>query len=144
VPAGVIAVGVRWGRLDSIHLVERESRKGPMLAGLGAVVVGLIVLLALAAPTAVVGTAGVMLGWLLVMGPITLVWKISFHAGVSAGAVVVLAHLLPWLPVLAAGVVAVALIGWARVRVAHHTLGQVLAGVAAGGGVAWAVFAGLT
>ncbi|MET8006567.1 hypothetical protein [Nonomuraea glycinis] len=106
-------------------------------------VVGLIVLLALAAPTAVVGTAAVMLGWLLVMGPITLAWKISFHAGASAGAVVVLAHLLPWLPVLVAGVMVVTLIGWARVRVAHHTLGQVLAGVAAGGGVAWAVFAGL-
>jgi hypothetical protein len=35
-PAGVIAVGVRRGRLDSMHLVERESRKGPMPAGVAA------------------------------------------------------------------------------------------------------------
>lgn len=86
VPAAVIAVGVRRGRLDSMHLVERKSRKGPMLAGFAAVVAGLAVLVLAEAPV-VVASAAVMLGWVLVMGPITLAWKISFHTAVSAGTI---------------------------------------------------------
>ncbi|MEV4374747.1 hypothetical protein AB0J71_47380 [Nonomuraea sp. NPDC049637] len=95
VPAAVIAVGVRRGRLDSIHLVERASRKGPMAAGFAAVVAGLAVLAVLDAPGVVTASAAVMLVWVLVMGSITLWWKISFHTGVSAGTAVVLAHVLP-------------------------------------------------
>ncbi|MFG6197821.1 hypothetical protein [Nonomuraea sp. JJY05] len=132
VPAAVIAVGVWRGRLDSIHLVERKSRKGPMLAGFVAVVVGLAVLVLLDAPRVVVASAAVMLAWVLVMGSITLLWKISFHTGVSAGSTVVLAFVLPALPVLVVGAVLVAVIGWARVRVSHHSAAQVMAGAVAG------------
>ncbi|MEU7891753.1 hypothetical protein AB0B45_02685 [Nonomuraea sp. NPDC049152] len=141
VPAAVIWVGVRRGRLDSIHLVERKSRKGPMLAGFAAVVVGLVVLAVLDAPRVVVASAAVMLAWVVVMGSITLLWKISFHTGVSAGTAVVLAHVLPPMPVLAVGMVVVAVIGWARVRVSHHTAGQVIAGAAAGTATTWATLA---
>ncbi|MER6945784.1 hypothetical protein ABT294_17300 [Nonomuraea sp. NPDC000554] len=140
-PAAVIAVGVRRGRLDSIHLVNRESRKGPMLAGFAAVIVGLAVLALLDAPRVVVSCAAVMLAWVLVMGLVTLVWKISFHTGVSAGSAVVLAHVLPALPVLVVGTVLVAVIGWARVRVSHHTPAQALAGAAAGAAAATATLA---
>jgi hypothetical protein len=141
VPAAVIAVGVRRGRLDSIHLVERKSRKGPMLAGFAAVVVGLAALTGLDAPRVVVASAAVMLAWVVVMGLITLVWKISFHAGVSAGTVVVLAHMLPPLPVLMGGAVLVEVIGWARVSISHHTAAQVFAGAAAGTVTTWATLA---
>ncbi|GAA2881389.1 hypothetical protein GCM10010517_44290 [Streptosporangium fragile] len=139
IPAGVIAVGVRRGRLDSMHLVDRRSRKGPMLAGLVAVVVGLVLLAVLDAPAIVTATAAVMLGWVLVMGPITLLWKISFHTGVSAGATVVLAHILPPALTLVVGALLVAVIGWARVRVTHHTPAQAVAGAVGGAGVAWGV-----
>ncbi|MGV9383455.1 hypothetical protein ACWDRB_47115 [Nonomuraea sp. NPDC003707] len=132
VPAAVIAVGVRRGRLDSIHLVERKSRKGPMAAGFAAVMVGLAVLAVLDAPRVVVASAAVMLAWVLVMGAITLWWKISFHTGVSAGTAVMLAHVLPAVPVLLVGALLVAAIGWARVQVSHHTPTQALAGAAAG------------
>ncbi|MGW5688869.1 hypothetical protein [Nonomuraea sp. NPDC003754] len=141
VPTAVIALGVRRGRLDSIHVVERRSRKGPMLAGFVAVVAGLAVLVLLDAPDMVVATAAVMLGWVVVMGLITLAWKISFHAGVSAGTAVVLAQVLPALPVLLAGAVVVAVIGWARVRVSHHTPAQVLAGAVTGAAVSAATLA---
>ncbi|MFI7134099.1 hypothetical protein ACIBQ1_51090 [Nonomuraea sp. NPDC050153] len=141
VPATVIAVGVRRGRLDSIHLVERKSRKGPMLIGLATVVVGLIALALLDAPRAVVASVAVMLAWVLVMGPVTLLWKISFHTGVSAGTTVVLAHVLPAVPVLVVGAVVVAVIGWARVQVSHHTIAQALAGAVAGTAAAWGTLA---
>ncbi|MFC7591458.1 hypothetical protein ACFQYP_53020 [Nonomuraea antimicrobica] len=142
VPAAVIALGVRRGRLDSVHLVARDSRKGPILVGLAAVLVGLLVLVSADAPVAVVASVAVLLGWALVLGSITLAWKISFHTAVSAGVVVVLAFLLPAPPVLLAGSPLVVLIGWARVRVTHHTVAQVVAGALAGGGVALAVFGG--
>jgi hypothetical protein len=141
VPMTVILVGVRRGRLDSIHLVDRRSRKGPMLAGFASVAAGLTVLVLLDAPRMAVAAAAVMLAWVLVMGPITLRWKISFHAGVSAGTVVLLAHVLPVLPVVVVGAVMVAVICWARVRVSHHTPAQALAGVAAGATSAWATLA---
>ncbi|MFI7229213.1 hypothetical protein ACIBO5_38860 [Nonomuraea angiospora] len=141
VPAAVIAVGVRRGRLDSIHLVERKARKGPMLIGLAAVVVGLTALAVLDAPRVVVASVAVMLAWVLVMGPITLVWKISFHTGVSAGTVVVLAYVLPAMPVLVVGAVLVAMIGWARVQVSHHTAAQALAGTMVGAAAAWVTLA---
>ncbi|MFI6450390.1 hypothetical protein ACIBF6_02460 [Streptosporangium amethystogenes] len=140
-PVGVIAVGVRRGRLDSMHLVDRKSRRGPMLTGLIAVAVGLVLLALLDAPVIVTATAGVMLGWVLVMGAITLKWKISFHTGVAAGAAVVLAHVLPAAVTLAVGAALVGVIGWARVRVSHHTPAQTLVGAATGAGVAWAVLA---
>ncbi|MER5622381.1 phosphatase PAP2 family protein [Streptosporangium sp. NPDC002544] len=139
VPVGVIAVGVRRGRLDSMHLVDRKSRRGPMLAGLITVAVGLVLLALLDAPAIVTATAAVMLGWVLVMGSITMWWKISFHTGVAAGAAVVLAHVLPAAATLAVGAALVGVIGWARVRVSHHTPTQTIAGAAAGAGVAWAV-----
>ncbi|SDL18073.1 hypothetical protein [Nonomuraea jiangxiensis] len=139
--AAVIAAGVRSGRLDSIHLVERKSRKGPMAAGFAAVVVGLAVLVLLDAPQVVVASAAVMLAWVLVMGPITLVWKVSFHTGVSAGTAVVLAFVLPALPMLVVGAVLVAVIGWARVQVSHHSPAQALAGAAAGAAASWATLA---
>ncbi|MER5644312.1 hypothetical protein [Streptosporangium sp. NPDC002524] len=140
-PVGVIAVGVRRGRLDSMHLVDRRSRTGPMLVGLVTVAAGLALLALLDAPAVVTATAAVMLGWVVVMGAITLRWKISFHTGVAAGAAVVLAHVLPAVATLAVGTVLVGLIGWARVRVSHHTPAQVAAGAATGAGVAWAVLA---
>ncbi|MEV0390261.1 hypothetical protein [Nonomuraea sp. NPDC050643] len=141
VPGVVIARGVRRGRLDSRHIVERRSRRGPMLAALAAVVAALAALLAWDGPWPVTGAVVVMLGWIATLGPITAVWKISFHAAVAAGAVVMLAYVLPAAVTLAVGGVVVAVIGWARVRITHHTVAQVLAGATVGAGVAWAVFA---
>ncbi|GAA2788856.1 hypothetical protein [Nonomuraea dietziae] len=138
VPAVVIAIGVRRGRLDSKHLVQRSGRKVPMLAGLVAVVGGLALLIALDASRVAIATAAVMLGWVLVMGLITVWWKISFHTGVFAGASVVVAAVTHWEPVLLACGLIVVGIGWARVRIAHHTLAQVVAGVVVGSAVAWA------
>lgn len=141
VPAAVIAVGVRRGRLDSRHIVERSSRFKPMLAALAAVVVTLLVLLvAEGDPAELTAMVVVMLGWLAVLGPITLVWKISFHTSTAARVAVVLAYVLSAAVTLTVGAALMAVIGWARVRISHHTLAQAVAGAAAGAAVAWAVF----
>ncbi|MFI6318684.1 hypothetical protein ACIBG8_14240 [Nonomuraea sp. NPDC050556] len=141
VPALVIAIGVRSGRLDSHHLVDRTRRRGPLLAAVAAVVAALVLLAVLDAPTLLVATVTAMLAALAVTVPITLAWKISFHAAVSAGTVVVFAHVLPPVPTAVIGAAIVGLICWARVRVAHHTPAQVLAGAIVGTAVTWSTLA---
>ncbi|MDH2427266.1 hypothetical protein [Sphaerisporangium sp. TRM90804] len=141
IPASVIALGVRAGRLDSRHIVDRSRRTVPLLVAVAAVAAALVLLALLGAPRLLVATVGAMLAGLAVTVPITLKWKISFHAAVSAGTVLVLAHVLPAAPTLAVGAVLVALICWARVRLAHHTVAQVAAGAVAGAGTSWAVLA---
>ncbi|SNT37404.1 hypothetical protein SAMN05216276_103765 [Streptosporangium subroseum] len=142
VPAGVILAGVRSGRLDSHHLVDRASRTKPLLVAVAAVLVALLLLIFLGAPRLLVATVTAMLAALAVTIPITLRWKISFHAAVSAGTVLVLAQVLPAVPTLGVGALIVATVCWARVRLAHHTPAQVVAGALTGAGTAWAVLSG--
>ncbi|MEV0143700.1 MULTISPECIES: hypothetical protein [unclassified Nonomuraea] len=141
VPALVIALGVRSGRLDSHHIVDRARRTGPLLSAVAAVLVALVLLVALGAPTLLVATVAAMLVALAVTVPVTLRWKISFHAAVSAGTVVVLAHVLPAVPTALAGAAVVALVCWARVRLAHHTAGQVAVGALVGVAATWITLA---
>ncbi|MEV0201328.1 hypothetical protein [Nonomuraea sp. NPDC050691] len=141
VPAVVIALGVRSGRLDSHHIVDRARRTGPLLSAVAAVLVALVLLVVLGAPTLLVATVAGMLVALAVTVPVTLRWKISFHAAVSAGTVVVLAHVLPPVPTALAGGAVVALVCWARVRLAHHTAAQVAAGTLVGVASTWATLA---
>ncbi|MBN6056587.1 hypothetical protein JYK22_31965 [Nonomuraea sp. RK-328] len=141
VPAVVIALGVRSGRLDSHHIVDRARRTGPLLSAVAAVLVALVLLVALGAPTLLVATVTAMLVALAVTVPVTLRWKISFHAAVSAGTAVVLAHVLPPVPTVLAGGAVVALVCWARVRLAHHTAAQVTAGALVGAAGTWATLA---
>ncbi|MER6582491.1 hypothetical protein [Nonomuraea sp. NPDC001023] len=141
VPAAVIALGVRSGRLDSHHIVDRARRTGPLLAAVAAVLAALALLVLLGAPRLLVATVTAMLVALAVTVPITTRWKISFHAAVSAGTVVVLAHVLPAVPVAIAGAAVVALVCWARVRLAHHTWAQVAAGALTGTVTTWVTLA---
>ncbi|PZG05683.1 hypothetical protein C1J01_43135 [Nonomuraea aridisoli] len=140
-PAAVIALGVRSGRLDSHHIVDRARRTGPLLAAAAAVLVALALLILLGAPTLLVATVTAMLIALGVTVPITLRWKISFHAAVSAGTVVVLTDVLPAWPAALAGGAVVALVCWARVRLTHHTAAQVVAGAVVGTLTTWATLA---
>ncbi|GAA3103881.1 hypothetical protein [Streptosporangium carneum] len=137
IPAGVILAGVRSGRLDSHHLVDRASRTRPLLVAVGAVLVALALLVWLGAPRLLVATVTAMLAALAVTVPVTLRWKISFHAAVSAGTVVVLSRVLPAAPTLAAGALVVATVCWARVRLGHHTSAQVAVGALVGFCTAW-------
>jgi membrane-associated phospholipid phosphatase len=69
---------------------------------------------------------------------ITLVWKISLHAGVAASAAVCAGMLFGWwfAPVSVALVAAVA---WSRVHLKDHTLAQVVVGSIVGAASAWPV-----
>ena len=125
-PTLFINRGIRDGRW-----VDRNvGAKGPRLIVLAfiiaSVAVGLVLMVALGAPTELSGYFGCMLGSIAVLAAITTVWKISIHCAVASGSVTILALLFgPW---LLPGYLLVALTGWARVVVKDHSAAQVIAG----------------
>jgi membrane-associated phospholipid phosphatase len=128
-PALDIARRVRAGRAGDFQLALREERLRPLLVAIGCAGLALFLVASLRGPRPLLATmlAGLACG--LVLTAITARWKISFHSGALAAAVVLafwygglLGLLL--VPLLAA-------VGWSRVRLGRHSAGQVLAGAAA-------------
>lgn len=129
-PMAFIVWGARRGEWEGHHIRNREGRLVPLLAGLGCTAVGLGLLLLLHAPRQVIGLDVAMMVTLSACVLITQWWKISLHATVAGSAVAVLtllygAAMLGLLLVLL-------LITWSRVRLADHTVGQVVAGAVLG------------
>jgi membrane-associated phospholipid phosphatase len=140
-PFAYILRGVRSGGLTDHHIGVRQQRRGPLLVGVGFVLVGFCLLLAMGASRQLL--AGVVAGGvgLLVAALVSHWWKMSIHTAVAGGAAVILAMVFsPGPLVFAAAVPLVALVGWSRVRLADHTPLQVLVGSVVGACVAGAVF----
>jgi len=137
-PLAYLLRGARQGRWEDHHVGERQKRPAVILVILGSVLVGTVLMIATGAPRELVALLGAMVAGLLVTLAVTLVWKISVHAAVAGGTVVILALVFgPALNVLWG---LVGLVGWSGVALRDHTLAQVLGGTVAGGGVALAVF----
>ncbi|MEU6034027.1 phosphatase PAP2 family protein [Actinomadura sp. NPDC047616] len=137
-PMALITRGTRSGNYSDHHLTERSHRIRPLLAAAALVILGLTVFRLANAPTQVFAVMAAMLAGLAVAVPITLKWKISFHAGVATATVGILT--LTYGPLLHLGWALVALIAWSRVHLNDHTPAQVIAGAPIGGGAAILVF----
>ncbi|EHK88737.1 phosphatase PAP2 family protein [Saccharomonospora azurea] len=138
-PMGVIVWGARRGRWDGHHVRDREGRLVPFVALLVLSGGCLALLIRWGAPRMLVALDVAMIAVLLVSGAITVWWKVSMHAAVAAGAVVILAvAYTPWLLPLLLLAVAVC---WSRVRLRDHTTAQVVAGTVLGVVVGGGVFA---
>ncbi|ANY07520.1 hypothetical protein [Pseudonocardia sp. HH130630-07] len=132
-PMAVIVWGARSGRWDGHHVRNREGRLIPFLVLIGLGLLGLGLLVVLDAPWLVVALDVIMLVLLLASAAITVVWKVSMHTGVVAGATVVMAVVHgPW---WWAAVLPAAAVAWSRVRLRDHTTGQVVAGALLGSAV---------
>ena len=140
-PFVYILSGVRRGRLTDRHIGDHRQRRGPLLVAVGSVLLGLALLVVLDArrellAAVVAGGVG-----LLVAMAVNHWWKMSIHAAVSAGSVVILVLVFGWPPVLATPLVG--LVGWSRVKLTDHTVKQVLVGAVVGAIVAGTVFAAI-
>lgn len=105
-----------------------------MLVGLASVLIGLGLLTWLGAGRQLLALVGAMIAGLTVSLAITQFWKMSIHAAVGAGTVVILMLVYgPWAaltwPIAAA-------IAWSRVALGDHTEAQVIAGCCVGAAVA--------
>jgi hypothetical protein len=132
IPYAVVIVGVLTGRWDDRMLTTRRQRVVPILSNIAFALVGLVVSLLTGAPPEIAAFVIAAVGTQALLFLINLTWKISFHAGVSAGIALILAQeygsrlLLVLVP-------AVVLVCWARVRLHEHTRAQVAVGVPVGG-----------
>lgn len=140
-PMIVVVLGARGGHWEGHHVRNRDGRLVPFLAVIVSSVLGFALLLALNAPWMVTALNIAMLASLLVTGAITTMWKISMHAAVAAGAVVVLVY--TYSPLLWILMLAVPPISWSRVRLEDHTTAQVIGGAIVGAAAGGAVYAAL-
>ena len=141
IPYAMIWYGVRRGRLSDRHIGVREQRTKPLALGLVAVLVGLALLGLFGAPRELIALVVALFVGGVVATVVNHFWKLSVHASVAAGSMVVLA--LAFGPVLLATVVVVAAVGWSRVRLRDHTTWQVVAGTVIGAVVTGLVFGSL-
>ncbi|HET8628982.1 MAG TPA: phosphatase PAP2 family protein [Thermomicrobiales bacterium] len=130
--------GVRRQRLTDRHVGRREQRARPLAVAIASLAVLLALLLVGGAPRELIAAVAAIAAALVAGTLVTLAWKISGHAGVVAGAVVML--VIAFGPALLALAPLVALVGWARVAIRDHTPAQVVAGAALGALVSGAVF----
>lgn len=140
-PVLFIRFGVRRGAWADRHLGVRQQRLVVMFFIAGSVLTGTLLMSVLGAPAAMVALIAAMVSTLVVLMALTVVWKVSVHAAVSSGSVLVLTLVYgPWSLL---GYPVVALVGWSRVTLRDHTWAQAVAGTALGALVAGLTFAAL-
>jgi len=138
VPLLYLLRGVRRRQFTDRHVRLRQQRPLAFLVGIASLLIGLALMVVLGAPRELLALIAAMGVGLIVSLLVTLLWKISVHVAVVAGAVVIL--VLVFGPLLLILGPLVALVGWARVEVADHTPAQGIAGSALGATVAAVVF----
>lgn len=138
IPISYVLGGVRRRRLSDHHVGIRQQRPLPLLVGIASLLTGLVLLSLLGAPRLLVALVAAMAVGLVVALAITLVWKMSIHTAVAAGAVVIL--VLVFGPAFLLLMSLVALAGWSRVELGDHTPLQVAVGAGVGALVAATVF----
>ncbi|MGK5496723.1 hypothetical protein [Streptomyces sp. URMC 125] len=138
IPLTIIRLGVRRGKLTDKHIRVRRQRIAPLVATLGSVVTGIVLLDVLSAPREVFALVIAMLVGLASSLAVTVWWQISVHNAVAGGTVMIL--LLAYGQVLLPAVALVVAIGWSRRVLKAHTVAQLVCGTALGS-VAALVFA---
>ncbi|WP_233273583.1 hypothetical protein [Streptomyces broussonetiae] len=132
-PTLILRFGERRRYWGDRHVRRRQDRIVAAPGVMGSVLTGSALLYALDAPAAVVALVTAMVAVLLALLMITFFWKVSVHSAVASGALAILVTGFgPWMLVLAPLVV---LIGWSRVRLHCHTVGQVAVGMLIGAAV---------
>jgi membrane-associated phospholipid phosphatase len=138
-PVLLIAVYlVRTGRMDALFSNRRHQRHRIYVIGLFFNVMAMLTLSWLQAPAALVAALVSGLVAVVSFAVINLWWKISVHASVASALVVILHLLYGWWA--APSLVLVPLMGWARVTLSQHTVGQVAAGSVLSAVIVVAVF----
>ena len=137
-PMAFIIRGARQGKWGGHWVRERERRFVPLMLCLVSSLVGLAILLVGDAPQDVIALAWSMVVLLIACVVITRWWKVSIHATVASGSVATVVLIYGWIMLVL--VPLVALVAWARVRVADHTAAQVAVGAILGPVVGGVVF----
>jgi hypothetical protein len=143
-PLAYVVWLVRCGKLADIHMPQRETRIKPLGVITAWLLLCTILLHLWGAPPALslfLVTAILQIG---VLSLVTLFWQISFHSATitAAAATAVAVGGTTVFPITIS--LLVPLVGWSRVRLRRHTLGQVTAGCVVGALMAILMVTGLS
>lgn len=133
VPALDLVRRMHTHTVSDFQLIIRRQRLRPLLVTLACTAAAFATVLVGHGPhNLAVGLAAAVVAG-SVMTVVTLRWKISFHAGGAAGAVVLMIWQFGW----AAGALLPILVGvcWSRIYLRRHTSAQVLTGLVVGAGL---------
>jgi hypothetical protein len=124
--AFLILYGVRSGRYSDASISVKEQRTSIYAVGGACLVVLLIILILGSAPPVIIAclisaVMATIAGYI-----INRYTKLSLHSAAMAGCVTVLLLTTPVLGVI--GALFMPLVGWARIRLKHHTVFQILIG----------------
>ena len=130
-PGLVLIFLYKIGFIEDVYPPERAQRACLLLLGAGCYFLGVVVLRIVEAPDFMLGAGWTYCGNSLLVWQINRYWKISIHAMVVSGGVLIL--LLAggmWLWPL---VLTLPLVAWARLQLKSHTPAQIVAGALLGG-----------
>ncbi|WP_144662317.1 phosphatase PAP2 family protein [Paenarthrobacter nicotinovorans] len=130
-PLAYVLVMVKLGRISDHHVSDRRQRPALLLMALVSVVTGWLVLQLIGGPVSVSVMIIALIAGIAVLAVVSAFWKMSGHASALAAAVVIAVLMFgpAWLPLF----VLVPAVGWSRLVLRAHTLGQVIAGSLFGG-----------
>ncbi|MFE3144593.1 hypothetical protein [Streptomyces scopuliridis] len=137
-PTLILRFGERRQYWGDRHVRRRQDRIVAAPGVMASVITGTGLLHGLEAPAEVTSLVMAMLAVLLALLVITFFWKVSVHSAVASGALVILASVFG--PRMLALTPLVVLIGWSRIRLRCHTVGQVTVGALIGAAVSAPVF----
>lgn len=129
---------VRTGRMDTLFSNRRHQRHRIYVIGIFFTVITMLCLNYFQAPTEILALLVSSLVTVVTFAAVNLWWKISVHTSTAAAMVVILHIIYGWWAV--PSLLIVPAMGWARVRLAQHTLGQVIIGALASAGIVILVF----
>jgi membrane-associated phospholipid phosphatase len=129
---------VRTGRMDALFSNRRHQRHRIYVIGLFFNVLAMLTLSWMHAPVALIAALVAGLASVVSFAFINLWWKISVHASITSALVVVLHLLYGWWAI--PSLILVPVMGWSRIKLAQHTLGQVAAGSALSAVIVIAMF----
>lgn len=130
--------GMKKGDIHDWFITERKERYKVLLVGMFSLLILNLILLLMSAPSLllVFGQTAFLLG--LFLSLTTLFWKVSFHSSFftffAASLVGLFGMKLAWLFVF------LPLVGWARIKLHKHTVGQVVVGSLMSLVITWLVF----
>ena len=129
-PTGYVLSLFRRGHLSDLHMNVRDERRRPLAGAVASSAAALGLLWAGGAGPLMILVAAVQTVQALLFLGVTLRWKISAHCAGYTGLAIVCCWLFgsDALPAL----ILVPVVAWSRVFLERHTLGQTLAGTAAG------------
>jgi membrane-associated phospholipid phosphatase len=133
-PIWFIKRGIRNERWNDRHVGAKQHRLIVMAFIIASVTAGIVLLVLLGAPRPITALIVSMLTTLAALMAVTPLWKISVHAAVSSGSVLLIALASGWWALALYPLVL--LVGWSRVALRDHTRNQVIAGALVGALVA--------